>query len=100
MNSPVTSVTGLGHIDEQSSRDSSFGGKLVAKQFGTFSTASTRFRHGRPIFAVTHNTAPHANDVVGYGCRSQAVPLTFAPSVAIRSRRSEAFSLQGSSTLQ
>jgi hypothetical protein len=56
----------------------------------------TRFRHGRPIFAVTHNTAPHANDVVGYGCRSQAVPLTFAPSVAIRSRRSEAFSLQGS----
>src|SRR6202790_3698991 len=51
---------------------------------------------GRPIFAVTHNTAPHANDVVGYGCRSQAVPLTFAPSVAIRSRRSEAFSLQGS----
>lgn len=56
----------------------------------------TRFRHGRPIFAVTHNTAPHANDVVGYGCRSQAVPLTFVPSVAIRSRRSEAFSLQGS----
>src|SRR5258708_6019408 len=62
----------------------------------SFHTAWTRFRHGRPIFAVTHNTAPHANDVVGYGCRSQAVPLTFAPSVAIRSRRSEAFSLQGS----
>ena len=44
----------------------------------------TRFRHGRPIFAVTHNAAPHANDVVGYGCRSQAVPLTFAPLVVIR----------------
>jgi hypothetical protein len=48
-----------------------------------------------PVF-VARAAAPHANDVVGYGCRSQAVPLTFVPSVAIRSRRSEAFSLQGS----
>jgi hypothetical protein len=49
MNSPVTSVTGLGHIDEQSSRDSSFGGKLIAKQFGTFSTASTQCGHFHSI---------------------------------------------------
>ena len=42
MNSPATSVTDLGHVDEQSSRVSSFGGKLVAKQFGTFSTASVK----------------------------------------------------------
>jgi hypothetical protein len=34
-----------GHIDEQSSRDSSFVGKLVAEQFGTFSTASTPSKH-------------------------------------------------------
>ena len=42
MNSPVTSVTGLGAYDERSSRDSSLGGKLVAEQFGTFSTASVK----------------------------------------------------------
>jgi hypothetical protein len=46
MNSPVTLVTSLGHIDEQSSRDSSFGGKLVVRQFGTFSTASVRLGSG------------------------------------------------------
>jgi len=38
-----------------------------------FFSVWTRFRHGRPIFAVTHNTAPHANDVVGYGCHSQDI---------------------------
>ena len=49
MNSPVTSVTGLGHLDEQSSLDSSFGGKLVAKQFGTFSTAGHLQQHRRTL---------------------------------------------------
>jgi hypothetical protein len=42
-----------GQIGGQSSRDSSFGGKLVAKQFGTFSTASTH--NGlRPPAKTTH----------------------------------------------
>ena len=33
----------------------------------------THSRPRWPIFAVTHNTAPHANDVVGYGCHSQDI---------------------------
>src|SRR5262245_37024371 len=74
---------------------SAIGGISGTVATGPNLTLVTRFGHGRPIFAVTPNTAPQANDVVGYGCRYQAVPLTFAPSVAIRSRRSEAFSLQG-----
>ena len=48
MNSPVTSVTGLkAYRLNNRPRDSSFGGKLVAKQFGTFSTASRHFQKSR-----------------------------------------------------
>jgi hypothetical protein len=51
------------HIDEQSSRVSSFGGKLAAKQFGTFLTASVLLIHGdrteqRPSLTAKQKTYP------------------------------------------